>query len=156
MCKIVKGIIWNHRSIALSDKIIKSGAVLFFVLKHFANKSARLCYILGQKNAFLMLLLLKNAKNWLLGKCLPQFALIIILIYPFIRWIPVKIIFFCGFYDLCKAKTYLKNVLSYENCFYYVKIAFIVWKFYLKVNAITKNLGDALFRSSVWMFAQRN
>ena len=28
---------------------MKSGAVLFFVLRHFANKSAWLCYILGQK-----------------------------------------------------------------------------------------------------------
>ena len=135
---------------------MKSKEGLFFVLGHFANKFAGLYYILGQKNAFLMLFLLKNAKNWLLGKCLPQFALIIILIYPFIRWIPVKIIFFCGFYDLCKAKTYLKNVWSCENCIYCVKIAFIVWKFYLRVNAITKNLGDALFRSSVWTFAQRN
>lgn len=63
MYKIAKDIIKNHRSIALSDKIIKLGAVLFFVLRHFANKSARLCYILGQKNAFSMLFLLKNAKN---------------------------------------------------------------------------------------------
>lgn len=129
MCKIAKGIIWNYRSIALSDKIISSEAVLFFVLRHFINKFAQLCYILGQKNAFLMLFLLKNAKNWLLGKCLPEFSLIIILIYPFIRWIPVKIIFFCGFYDLCKVKMYLKEcvivwklLLLRENCLYCVKI----------------------------------
>lgn len=63
MCKIAKGIILNHRSVALLDKIMKSKEGLFFVLRHFANKSARLCYILGQENAFLMLFLLKNAKN---------------------------------------------------------------------------------------------
>lgn len=63
MCKIAKDIIKNHRSIALLDKIIKSEAVLFFVLRHFINKFARLCYILGQKNAFSMLFRLKNAKN---------------------------------------------------------------------------------------------
>lgn len=66
MCKIAKGIIKNHRSITLLDKIIKSEAVLFFVLRHFVNKFARLCYILGQKNAFSIFSLLKNAKNRLL------------------------------------------------------------------------------------------
>lgn len=34
--------------------------VLFFVLGHFANKFAQLCYILGQKNAFLMLFIKKR------------------------------------------------------------------------------------------------
>lgn len=85
MCKIAKDIIKNHRSIALSDKIMKSKEILFFVLRHFANKFARFCYILGQKNAFSMLFLLKKRKELTFSKCLPEFALIIILIYPFIR-----------------------------------------------------------------------
>jgi len=62
MCKIAKDIIKNHRSIALLDKIIKSEAVLFFVLRHFANKFARFCCILSQKNAFLMLFRLKTQR----------------------------------------------------------------------------------------------
>lgn len=70
----------------MSDKIIKSEAVLFFfVLRHFANKFARSCYILGQKNVFSVFFRLKNAKNCLLVNVCPEFALTIILIYPFIR-----------------------------------------------------------------------
>lgn len=63
MCKIAKDIIKNHRSIALLDKIIKSEAVLFFVLRHFANKFAMFCYILGQKKRLFGAFLVKNAKN---------------------------------------------------------------------------------------------
>ena len=55
---------------------MKSKEGLFFVLRHFANKSARLCYILGQKNAFSMFLLLK--KDLPFSKCLSEFALTII------------------------------------------------------------------------------
>lgn len=94
----------------------------------------------------------KKRKELTFSKCLPEFALIIILTYSFIIWIPVKIIFFCVFFffcDLCK-----ENV-SKTRCDR-LKIAFIAWKFYLRVNAITKNLGDALFHSSVWTFAQCN
>lgn len=64
---------------------MKSKEGLFFVLRHFVNKFAQLCYILGQKKRLFDAFPDKKRKELFFSKCLPEFALIIILIYPFIR-----------------------------------------------------------------------
>ena len=70
---------------------------------------------------------------------MPEFALIIILIYSFIIWIPVKIIFFCVFFAICARKTCLKQDV-------------IVWKLLLLRENFILGLTPSLKTSGMPFF----